>query len=148
MAGSVFIDTNVLVYARDLKEKAKREQARLWLSALAETGLGILNLQTLNELTRWILKNETSRTAQEIRDEIDVLRVWGDKPLADDEVSVAWEVRERFGFQWFDCLLLAAAARSECSYFLTEDLTEGAVFGPVTIIHPFRTSPGDILFKD
>lgn len=148
MTGRVFVDTNVLIYARDLKDETKRQKARTWLLTLGETGLGILNLQVLNELTRWILKNETRRSVQDVRDEIEILRVWGDRPLDEDDVAIAWDIRARFGFQWFDCLLMAAAVKAECRYFLTEDLTGGATFGPVTLIEPFRTAPGDLLFRD
>ena len=148
MTGSVFVDTNVLIYARDRRNEAKRERARAWLRALGETGLGVINLQSLNELTRWILANEGRRNLEDVREEIDALRPWGDKPVDDEEVSLAWDIRARLGFQWFDCLLMAAAVRAECRYFLTEDMTEGATFGPVTLIEPFRTAPGDILFKD
>src|SRR5215210_2824819 len=145
MSGRVFVDTNVLIYARDRKNAAKRDRTRDWLGALGATGLGLLNLQVLNEFTRWVLANENRRPLEEVRDEVESLRTWGDKPLDEDEVDLAWSVRERFGYQWFDCLLVAAAQHADCRFFLTEDMTHGAVVGSVTLIDPFRTSPHDIL---
>jgi predicted nucleic acid-binding protein len=145
MPALIFVDTNVLIYARDRKAEDKRAKARAWLAALAESGLGHLNLQVLNEFTRWVLANESQRRLEDVRKEVDALRGWGDKPLDEEEVELAWAVRQRLGYQWFDCLLIAAAEFAGCDYFLTEDMGEDVAFHSVKLIHPFRTAPSDIL---
>jgi predicted nucleic acid-binding protein len=147
MTGRVFVDTNVLIYARDRKAEHKRARAQAWLKALGDTGQAYLNLQVLNEFTRWVLANEQRRSLDDIRKEIQALRAWGDKPLDHDEVELGWAVRKRFGYQWFDCLLIAAAELSGCSYFLTEDMTKKVVFGSLRLVDPFETSPSEILRK-
>jgi predicted nucleic acid-binding protein len=147
MTVRVFVDTNVLIYARDRKEAEKRAKAQAWLTALAETGFGRLNLQVLNEFTRWVLANEPRRPLEDVRKEIEELRIWGDKPLDHDEVELGWAVRERLGYQWFDCLLIAAAHLSECTHFLSENMGKGAVFGSITLIHPFDNHPSESLPK-
>jgi predicted nucleic acid-binding protein len=147
MTARVFVDTNVLIYARDRKDESKRAKARAWLTALSDSGLAHLNLQVLNEFTRWVLANEPHRSLDEVRTEVDALREWGDKPLDDEEVALGWAVRERLGYQWFDCLLIAAAHVSECTHFLSEDMGKGAVFGSITLIHPFDNHPSEFLPK-
>jgi predicted nucleic acid-binding protein len=141
----VFVDTNVLIYARDQKDLEKRTKARTWLRMLGEHRCGRVNLQVLNEFARWVLKNESRRPLGEVRAEVDMLRAWGDTLVADEEVELAWAVRQRLGFQWFDCLLLAAARLLGCTHFLTEDMTEGATFETLRLVHPFRTSASDFL---
>jgi predicted nucleic acid-binding protein len=145
MTGRVFVDTNVLIYARDRKAEDKRTKAQAWLVALGDTGQARVNLQVVNEFTRWMLANEQGRSLEDVQEEIQALRAWGDKPLDHDEVELGWAVRKRFGYQWFDCLLIAAAELSGCRYFLTEDMSKGAVFGSVKLVDPFRTSPAEIL---
>jgi len=141
----VFVDTNILIYARDRKDQERRAQARTWLSLLGDHRCGRLNLQVLNEFSRWVLKNESRRPLAEVRAEVDMLRAWGDTVVGDDEVELAWAVRRKFGFQWFDCLLVGAARLLGCTHFLSEDLTEGATFDTVRIVHPFRTSASAFL---
>ena len=141
----VFVDTNILIYARDRKDQERRAQARTWLSLLGDHRCGRLNLQVLNEFSRWVLKNESRRPLAEVRAEVDMLRAWGDTVVGDEEVELAWAVRRTFGFQWFDCLLLGAARLLGCTHFLSEDLTEGATFDTVRIVHPFRTSASAFL---
>lgn len=147
MTELVFIDTNVLIYARDRRQAEKRQVARMWLDRLSTTGSARINLQVLNELTQWILANERRDDLAVMREEIDALRTWGEKPLDDDEVDLGWAIRREFGFQWFDCLLMAAACQSGCRYFLTEDMVHRARFDRLTLINPFLSEPSDILPK-
>ena len=147
MTELVFVDTNVLIYARDRREERKRQTARLWLEHLTATNSTRINLQVLNELTRWILANDRTTELHGIRKEVDALRYWGDKPLNHEEVTMAWTIRNRLGFQWFDCLLLAAAYQLGCRYFLTEDMVHQAQFATLTLVNPFLSSPSDILPK-
>lgn len=144
MSSLVFVDTNVLIYARDRRNEEKRERARLWLHELTGRGLVRVDLQVLNELTRWLLATQAAFPLQKVKDEISALQVWGANPIDDDEIQMAWQIRASFGFQWFDCLLLAAAARLGCGFFLTEDMTHQAIFGPLTLVNPFRTGPSEL----
>lgn len=141
----IFIDTNVLVYARDNRNADKRERARAWLAVITDVGCARTNLQVLNELTRWILKNEPGRSLRDVQAEVETIGVWGARPIDQDDAELAWLVRKNLGYQWFDCLLVAAAQIAGCRYFLTEDMAHGAVFDGLTLINPFRTSPDDVL---
>ncbi|MCJ2089421.1 PIN domain-containing protein [Methylobacterium sp. E-005] len=145
MTERIFVDTNVLIYGRDTKQGDKRIKAQARVRSLGARGAARINMQVLNELTRWILKNEPGRSLADIRQEIEALKAWGDKPLDEEELEVAWAVRDKLGYQWFDCLLLASARLAGCRYFLTEDMAHGAVFDGLTLINPFRTSPDDVL---
>jgi predicted nucleic acid-binding protein len=47
MSARVFVDTNVLVYARDASEPRKQERAMAWMSRLWDMRLGRLSFQVL-----------------------------------------------------------------------------------------------------
>lgn len=145
MSGRVFVDTNVLIYARDRKAASKREKAQLWLAELAHSGRLAINLQVINELTRWTLRNEPQRPLPDVRREIDALRFYGDAPIGTGEMDLAWQVRSALGYQWFDCLLLASALSARCTYFLSEDMGDNARYDSLTIINPFRSEPAELL---
>ena len=145
---SVFIDTNVLIYTRDRRLTEKRERAREWLAAVSDVGRARMNLQMLNEFTFWILKNEPRRQVSEVRDEVDAIAAWGDRPLDQEDVDVAWVVRGHLGYQWFDCLLVGAAVTAGCRYFLTEDMAHGTTFEGLTLINPFQADPAAIIRRN
>ena len=49
MTGTVFVDTNVLVYSRDVSEAQKQKQAMAWMTHLWAERCGRLSYQVLNE---------------------------------------------------------------------------------------------------
>lgn len=148
MTARVFVDTNVLIYARDQREHDKRKQARQWLEILADRRQLLTNLQVLNEFTRWLLLNERSRALEALRNEVGLLASYGAAPLSAAEMDNAWDVREALGYQWFDCLLIASAANAGCSHFLSEDMSHGERYGSLTIINPFKVDPVSFLSKN
>lgn len=148
MTARVFVDTNILIYARDQRQHDKRKQARQWLEILADRRQLLTNLQVLNEFTRWLLLNERSRALEALRNEVGLLASYGAAPLSAAEMDNAWDVREALGYQWFDCLLIASAANAGCSHFLSEDMSHGERYGSLTIINPFKVDPVSFLSKN
>jgi predicted nucleic acid-binding protein len=49
MTGSGFVDSNILIYARDVVEVEKQRRATLWLQHLWDTEAGRLSYQVLAE---------------------------------------------------------------------------------------------------
>ncbi len=47
MNGSIFVDTNVLVYSRDTSKLDKQTQAAEWISHLWKSGSGRLSVQVI-----------------------------------------------------------------------------------------------------
>ena len=53
-------------------------------------------------------------------------------------VHVALEIRERYGFSWYDSLIVAAALESGCELLYSEDMQHGQVIeGRLRVINPF-----------
>lgn len=135
------MDSNVIVYSRDRANPEKRARARHWLRYLAERDWAVVNLQIVNETTDVLLRRGVGMTEQEVRQHAEHLLVLGDSVVDLDEIALAWEIRGRFGFRWWDCLVIAAALILECSHLVTEDLQHGQRIGKLTIVNPFRTPP-------
>jgi predicted nucleic acid-binding protein len=140
-----FIDTNVLIYTRDSRDRQKQETAILWLTELARRDLAVINLQVLNELCYVIFRKMPHIGMDELRAWIGELQSWGETVVDTDITAAAWEIRATFRYNWFDCILLSAANRLGCTYLLSEDMTHGAIVGAVTIVSPFELEPSAIL---
>jgi predicted nucleic acid-binding protein len=149
--GSIFIDTNVLLYARDAPSDEKAIAAAGWLRWLAGRGLGRTNLQVLNETTHVLLRKRQDLSAREIFAEVDGLRPFGTTPLTELIVAAARRLRVATSYSWWDCLLLASALELGCTHFLSEDLqdgqriedTGGRANRGLTILDPFAHSPAE-----
>jgi predicted nucleic acid-binding protein len=142
---SVFVDTNVLVYSQDPRAPEKQGRAREWLSTLTEFGRCKINLQVVNEFMRWRLKSSPKTDPASLVREAASLRLLGDQGVDWQTMMLAIKARSQFGFQWFDCLLLASALQLQCMFFLSEDMTAGSTFEGLTIINPFQLAPAEFL---
>ena len=143
---TVFVDTNVLVSARDRSEADKQRRAAEWMGSLWETGLGRLSYQVIQEYyVTLTTKLDPPRSTEDARDDVTALGAW--KPTGIDHRTIegAWDVQDRFGYSWWDSLIVAAALQSGSQYLLTEDLQTGQMIDTMTIISPFDQEPEKIL---
>ena len=133
----LFLDTNLLVYALDNSDPAKRNKiGRIITSAMADKTL-VLSPQSLNELYRVLTDRMRLLERVEARDMIGNFLPFCKAPLDSETTRLAWKVQDHTRFSWWDCLLLASALRAKCEKFLTEDLQSGRVIFGITIENPF-----------
>ena len=82
MTAPVFVDTNVIVYARDAREPAKQRLAETWLDHLWHERLGRISFQVLSEyyvsVTR---KLDPGLTPEEAWDDVNALLAWHPRPI-------------------------------------------------------------------
>ena len=146
MTAPVFVDTNVLVYARDSSDPVKHRHARAWLELLWKHGLGRLSRQVLNEYYVTVTRKlDPGLSRTEARDEVALLSHWLHEPGVPALLETAWAVEDRYGFSWWDALIVAAAQLGGCGTLLTEDLQDGLDAGGVRIVDPCRHEPAEYL---
>ena len=131
MNAKPFLDTNVIVYAfSDAPHTVKAE-------SLVTDG-GVISVQVLNEFVR-VMRQKQRKRWNEIHQMNAVLRALLSPPLPltlemhDKAVMLA----ERFGFEFFDCVIIAAALEAGCTTLYTEDLQHGQVIDGLTVRNPF-----------
>lgn len=137
-----FVDTNVLVYARDDSEGAKRDAAALWVEHLWRTRSGRLSWQVLQEYYVTVTqKLDPGLEAAVARADVRDLTAWRPAAVTPRVVETAWSHQDRHSISFWDALIVAAAEATGCDSLLTEDLTDGAVFGSVKVVNPFVHPP-------
>jgi predicted nucleic acid-binding protein len=141
MTARVFVDSNVLIYARDVIEVEKQQRADLWLQHLWDAETGRLSYQVLAESYSVLMAKRMLHSAQ-ARAYLKDFLTW--RPLALDGTVLlaAWSAQDRFGLSWWDCLIVAAARIAECDYLLTEDLQHDQDLDGLRVINPFVVEPG------
>lgn len=139
---STFVDTNVLVYARDDLEPEKQPVAQGWIEYLWNSGTGRTGIQVLNEYYVTVTRNVRQPMAEEAaRAEITDLAGWGPVGIDEDLVGTAWEIQDRYGFHFWDALVVAAAKAAGCDTLLTEDLQHGQDLDGLRVVNPFEQAP-------
>jgi len=133
-----FVDTNVLITARDPGDPLKQARAKEWLVHLWHEGLGRTSTQVLSEF----YVNVTRRLATPVPPEdawreVSTFLAWRPQPVDAHLLYRAREIEQRWRLSWWDCTIVAAAQAQECALLLTEDLQDGADYGGVTVRSPF-----------
>lgn len=141
MSGSVFLDSNILVYAYDKHDPKKQAKAQAILRGSIKDESAVLSTQVLGEffvvVTRKIKEPLSLDDAEKIINIMSILPVEEiDLPL----VKRAIDTQKRYGISYWDSLILAAAERSGCGRILSEDLNDGQQYNGVFIENPFKSS--------
>jgi len=146
MTAKIFVDTNVLVYARDMSDPARHAQAWAWMADLWSRKAGLVSYQVLQEYYVTVTRKlDPPRSAEDARGDVLALVTW--RPVTTDieVMDRAWAIQDRFGFSWWDALILGAAQSSGCTHVLTEDLQDGQKVGQLLVVDPFQHDPADFL---
>lgn len=142
MTAPIFVDTNILVYAKDLGAGKKQVRAAEWMALAWQTGRGRLSVQVLQEfyvtLTR---KLRPGLTPDEARVEVRALLPWQPIEIGQGLLESGWALQDRFQLSWWDALIVAAAHATRCRYLLTEDLQDGQDLDGLLVVNPFRHLP-------
>lgn len=138
MSDSIFVDTNILLYARDASEPEKQKIAARQLDELWEARSGRLSVQVLNEYFVNVTgKLNPGLSREEAWDDVEALSVW--EPLSMDMplLQRGYLVQSRYGLSWWDSLIVAAAEAASCTTILSEDLAHGAHYFGIMVENPF-----------
>jgi predicted nucleic acid-binding protein len=141
----IFVDTNVLVYARDSSEPDKQPLAHRWLESLWQRRSGRLSIQVLHEFYVTVTRKlEPGMPAAEARRDIQDLLRWGPLALDASLIESAWLLEDQHRIAFWDALIVAAARRSGCEHLLSEDLQDGQDFGGTRVLNPFLHQPAEL----
>jgi|SRR5579859_1281266 len=144
MTATVFVDTDVFLYALDDTNRAKQDAARNWRGVLWRERLGKVSYQVLSEFYVNALRMRPS-LREEARAEVLDLLAWRPIPTDADLIGRGWKIQDRYHLSYWDCLIVAAAKVAACRYLLTEDLQPGQKLDGVEVVSPFLADPADLL---
>jgi predicted nucleic acid-binding protein len=140
-ASTVFVDTNVLLYAQDPRDAQKKAVAQAWLQRCWRAGIGRISTQVMHELYANLRRVAPSLNVEDARAVLRRYRAWHPWVVDDATVDQAWHVQDRMNVSYWDALMVAAAQQQGCTLLLTEDLQHDQQIDSVRIVNPFVVGP-------
>jgi len=129
-----FLDTNILVYEWDERDPGKQEIAR---KLVRDTGgEGVISSQVLQEFAA-VMRSKLRASPAQIRSILASYRGFYFVHVDFEMVELALESAEEHGLNFWDSLIVEAAARAGCKTLYTEDLSAGQTVRGVKIANPF-----------
>ncbi len=137
MTDTIFVDTNVWVYAVDAADLAKRERALEVTTPVAGRDL-VVSTQVLSEfytvVTRKLAEPVSAEDGEEMVRQLSALPLVSiDRPL----VLAAISASRQWQISIWDALIIRAAEVAGCRVLLSEDLSDGATYGSIVVENPF-----------
>jgi predicted nucleic acid-binding protein len=138
MNDSVFVDTNVLVYAAtsDNRQMEKHDAAVELLDGLTNSDVYI-STQVVNEFYSILLKNHIDEAS--IREKISItLREVKLVIVRLSTIELCWQLRDRYHYSYWDSIILASALEKGCGIIYTEDMqNQQLIDAKLRIVNPF-----------
>jgi predicted nucleic acid-binding protein len=137
MSDRTFFDTNILIYADDKSEPAKRRSALGLIETHRRARTGVVSPQVLQEyfvtVTRKLrLDPAIARRKVELLAEFDV-----SSPEIPD-ILAAIDLHRLHGVSFWDALIIRTAKQAGCTMLLSEDMQEGREVDGLRIVNPFK----------
>jgi predicted nucleic acid-binding protein len=136
-----FVDTNVLVYARDSRYPRQQSVAAVNLRNLWLHRSGRTSAQVLSEYyVTMTCKLSPGLAADDAWDDVQAFLSWNPQPIDAEVLTRAREIERRYQTNWWDAAIVAAAQLQGCNILLSEDFQHGMTFGAVTVRNPFAST--------
>ena len=132
-----FFDTNMLVYAATNQEPQKGDIAReLIQHALEVNHDGVISVQVMTEFAN-VMKTRFNAAATEIDEWVSQFYPLLVTEVTMDVVRNALYIKEEYGIQFYDALIVATAEKLGCHEIVTEDLNPDQLYRGMAVVNPF-----------
>ena len=132
---SIFLDSNIIIYAYSETDTRKAEIAR----KIIASGNVVISAQVINEFVSVTLRklhqplNAIEAAVREILPFTRTASISAETSLR------ALHIAREYRFAWYDSLIIASAIENNCDLLISEDLQhEQVIEESLTIINPFR----------
>jgi len=131
-----FIDTNIIVYANDARDKEKQAIALNVITAHIKSGTGVISTQVLQEYAHVALNKLHQRQDVILRQLVllEELNVIQQSPAL---IRRAVEIKATYQISFWDACIIAAAEYAKCNVILSEDMNAGQFYSGIVMQNPF-----------
>jgi predicted nucleic acid-binding protein len=132
-----FIDTNILVYLLDNRNRNKQEICRSIVKEISLSNEAVISNQVLQEfyvVTTLKLKIDPHLVKSIIHSFKNMEIISIGTELIDEAI----DINIQYGISFWDSLIIAAAESAKCSKLLSEDLSDNQHIRKLTIVNPFK----------
>ncbi len=136
-----FFDTNILVYAHDVRDPGKRELSRAIVADAMASDDFVVSTQVLAEF----YATATRRRVLAPAEARDLVLLWSEHDTVLQTPGLILRgilLHQEQSVSFWDALIVQAAIEARCDVLLSEDLQHGRRFGDVEIANPYLPAHG------
>lgn len=135
-----FIDTNVIIYANDGRDKVRQKRALDIIAQHMRLGTGVISTQVLQEYAHVALNKLHQRQDVILRQLVllENLEVIPQSPVL---IRRSVEIKATYQISFWDACIISAAEHAKCNIILSEDLNSGQYYSGIVMENPFSHKP-------
>ena len=133
----VFFDSNVLVYIAINQNAAKKKVAIQLVASAIENQSGYISLQVLREVANCMFK-KSKDSVEHIKETLSGFDALDCLDESRDLMNRGIEIKDEYGIQFYDALIVAAAEAAGCETLYSEDMGDGQIYGGICVVNPFK----------
>ncbi len=136
-----FIDTNVLIYQLDSRDKRKRKKCRDLVTTLVTNHEAVISTQVLQEFyvactTKLKIKPILVKGILHGFENMEVVSIGAEL------INEAIDTSIQYKLSFWDSLVVVSAESAKCQFLYSEDLNEGQIIRNVKIQNPMMLKSG------
>lgn len=136
-----FIDTNILIYQLDGRDKGKQKKCRDLVKTLVASQEAVISTQVLQEFyvactTKLKIKPILVKGIMHGFENMEVVSI------GTELINEAIDTSIQYGLSFWDSLVVVSAESAKCQFLYTEDLNEGQIVRNVKIQNPMKQKLG------
>jgi predicted nucleic acid-binding protein len=136
-----FIDTNVLIYQLDSRDKGKQKKCRDLVKTLVANHEAVISTQVLQEFyvactTKLKIKPILVKGIMHGFENMEVVSI------GTELINEAIDTSIQYKLSFWDSLVVVSAESAKCQFLYTEDLNEGQIIRNVKIQNPLKQKSG------
>jgi len=133
----IFIDTNILIYANDGRDKIKQEQAISIVQQLMGFGNGVVSTQVIQEYAAVAL-NKLNQDSGAVLRQTRLLESFEVVRQSVEMIRRAIEIVETYHISFWDACIISNAENAGCTEIYSEDLNTGQYYSGIRVVNPFN----------
>jgi predicted nucleic acid-binding protein len=135
----LFIDTNIIVYANDTRDKKKQQQAIHVIKSLIVAGKGVISTQVLQEYC-YVALYKLGQRADVVLRQVKLLEGFEIVNQSPEQIRRAVEIAHTYNINFWDGCIISNAEYSNCTAIYSEDLNPGQFYAGIEVRNPFESA--------
>ena len=131
-----FIDTNIIIYANDARNKIKQKIALDTVAEHMRLETGVISTQVLQEYAQVAL-NKLHQRPDIILRQLVLLEGMEIIPQSPVLIRRSVELKQLYQISFWDACIISAAEQAKCNAILSEDLNSGQLYSGIIMKNPF-----------
>jgi predicted nucleic acid-binding protein len=131
-----FIDTNIIIYANDRRDREKQTKALKLIKNLMKEKSGVVSTQILQEYA-FVALNKLNQDHDVVLRQLKLLESLEVINQSADQIRRAVEIMHLYKINFWDACIISNAEQGNCSKLYSEDLNPGQFYSGIQVVNPF-----------